>query len=43
MMATIMPYKPRTSAKMRIRISATKIYSFMAKHFTPCSPTIPIA
>jgi len=42
-MAIIIPYSPRASAKMRIRIIPTKICSCCALALTPASPTIPIA
>ncbi len=42
-MATIRPYRPKASAKMRIRIIPTKICSCWALALTPASPTIPIA
>lgn len=41
--ATISPYNPRTSAKMRIRIIPTKSLGCCAVPLTPASPTIPIA
>ena len=43
MIAIIIPYKPKASAKMRIRIIPTKIASCCAFALTPASPTIPIA
>ena len=43
MMATMRPYRPRASPKMRIRIMPTKIASCWALARTPASPTIPIA
>ena len=43
MIAIIIPYKPRASAKMRIKIIPTKICSYCALALTPASPTIPIA
>ena len=42
-MATMRPYRPKASAKMRIRIIPTKICSYWAFALTPASPTIPIA
>ena len=42
MMAIIKPYRPRASAKMRIRITPTKM-SFAAFALTPASPTTPMA
>lgn len=41
--AIISPYRPRASAKIRIRIIPTKIASYYALALTPASPTIPIA
>ena len=41
--ATINPYNPRASAKIKIRIIPTKILSYYALALTPASPTIPIA
>ena len=43
MSATINPYNPRASAKIRIRIIPTNIFSYWALALTPASPTIPIA
>ncbi len=37
------PYRPRASAKMRMRIMPTKSFSCCPMAFTPASPTIPIA
>lgn len=42
-MATIRPYRPNTSAKMRIKIIPTKRRGCCAVPLTPASPTIPIA
>jgi hypothetical protein len=42
-MAMIMPYNPRASAKIKIKIIPTKIASCYALALTPASPTIPIA
>lgn len=42
-MATIRPYNPIASAKIRIRIIPTKIPSVWAKALTPASPATPIA
>jgi len=42
-MATMSPYKPIASAKMRMRIIPTKIPSVWAKALTPASPATPIA
>lgn len=42
MIATMRPYRPRASPKMRIRITPTKI-SFCAVALTPASPVTPIA
>ena len=42
-MATIKPYRPNTSAKMRIKIIPTKRRGCWAVPLTPASPTIPIA
>jgi len=41
--ATINPYNPRASAKIRISIIPTKILSCWPNALTPASPTIPIA
>lgn len=41
--ATINPYNPKASAKIKINIMPTKILSCKALHLTPQSPTIPIA
>ena len=43
MIATINPYSPRASAKMRIRIIPTNIFGSIALALTPASPTTPIA
>ena len=43
MRATISPYNPSASAKMRISIIPTKIFSCCPKALTPASPAIPIA
>lgn len=43
MRATISPYNPRASAKMRISIIPTNILSCCPSALTPASPTIPIA
>lgn len=42
-MATINPYRPSTSAKIRIKIIPTKRRGCWAVPRTPASPTIPIA
>lgn len=42
-MATIKPYKPNTSAKIKIKIIPTKSRGCWAVPRTPASPTIPIA
>jgi len=42
-MATMRPYKPIASAKMRMRIIPTKIPSVCAYALTPASPATPIA
>lgn len=42
-MATINPYRPNTSAKIRIRIIPTNNLGCWAVPLTPASPTIPIA
>lgn len=42
-MATIRPYRPKTSAKMRIRIIPTNSLGCWAVPRTPASPTIPMA
>ena len=42
-MATMRPYRPRTSAKMRIRIMPTKSLGCWAVPRTPASPTMPMA
>ena len=42
-MATMSPYRPNTSAKMRIRIIPTNRRGCWAVPRTPASPTIPIA
>ena len=39
----IRPYRPRASAKMRIKIIPTNIFGSTAFALTPESPTIPIA
>lgn len=41
--ATMSPYRPRTSAKMRMRIIPTNSRGCWAVPRTPASPTIPIA
>ena len=41
--ATISPYRPNTSAKIRIKIMPTKSLGCWAVPRTPASPTIPIA
>jgi len=41
--ATISPYKPSTSAKIRIRIMPTNSRGCWAVPLTPASPTTPIA
>ncbi len=41
--ATMSPYNPRASAKIKIKIIPTNILSSYALHLTPASPTIPIA
>ena len=41
--ATINPYRPKTSAKMRINIMPTKSLGCWAVPRTPASPTMPIA
>lgn len=41
--ATIKPYRPKASAKIKIKIIPTKIFSYYAFALTPASPTIPIA
>ncbi len=41
--ATIRPYRPNTSAKIRMRIIPTKRRGCCAVPRTPASPTIPIA
>lgn len=43
MRATINPYNPNTSAKMRMRIIPTNSLGCCAVPRTPASPTIPIA
>ena len=43
MIATIIPYKPIASAKMRIRIMPTKSLPSCAFARAPASPTMPIA
>ncbi len=43
MRATISPYNPSASAKMRISIIPTKIFSCCPSALTPASPAIPIA
>lgn len=43
MRATISPYNPRASAKIRISIIPTKILSCCPSALTPASPAIPIA
>ena len=40
---TMSPYKPKASAKIRIRINPTKTLSYYALALTPASPTIPMA
>ena len=42
-MATMRPQRPRTSAKMRMRIMPTKSRGCWAVPRTPASPTMPIA
>lgn len=42
-MATMRPYKPMASAKMRIRTIPTKIASVWAYALTAASPATPIA
>ena len=42
-MATIKPYNPNTSAKIRIRIMPTNRRGCWAVPRTPASPTIPTA
>jgi hypothetical protein len=42
-MATIKPYRPKTSAKIRIRIIPTNRRGCCAVPRTPASPTIPTA
>lgn len=39
----IIPYSPKTSAKIKIRIIPTNNLGCCAKALTPASPTIPIA
>ena len=41
--AVINPYKPSTSAKIRIKIIPTYSFGCWAVPLTPASPTIPIA
>lgn len=41
--ATIKPYNPKASAKIKIKIIPTKIPGCWELHRTPTSPTIPIA
>ena len=41
--AVINPYKPRTSAKIKIKIIPTYNFGCCAVPRTPASPTIPIA
>jgi hypothetical protein len=41
--ATINPYRPKTSAKIRMRIIPTNSLGCCAVPRTPASPTIPIA
>ncbi len=41
--AMISPYRPRASAKMRMRIIPTNILGSTAFALTPASPTTPIA
>jgi len=41
--ATIKPYNPKTSAKIRIKIIPTKSLGCWAVPRTPASPTIPMA
>ena len=41
--ATISPYRPKTSAKIRMRIMPTKSRGCCAVPRTPASPTMPIA
>ena len=43
MRATIRPYRPSASAKIKIKIIPTKILSCCAFALTPASPTIPMA
>lgn len=43
MIATIKPYSPNASAKMRIKIIPTNTSCCCAFALTPASPTIPIA
>ncbi len=43
MIATMSPYSPRASAKIRIRIIPTNIFPSTALALTPQSPTTPIA
>ena len=43
MRATMRPYRPRTSAKIRIRIMPTKSRGCWAVPRTPASPTMPMA
>ncbi len=42
-MAIIIPYSPKASAKMRIKIIPTNTASCWALALTPASPTIPMA
>jgi|EP01046_Picozoa_sp_COSAG06_P016914 hypothetical protein len=41
--ATMSPYRPRASAKMRMRIIPTKSFGCCEVQRTPASPTMPIA
>jgi hypothetical protein len=41
--AIMRPYRPKASAKIRIKIIPTKIASYCALALTPASPTTPIA
>ena len=43
MRATMSPYRPSASPKMRIRIIPTNMRSYCALALTPASPTTPIA
>lgn len=42
-MATIKPYRPKTSAKIKIKIIPTNNLGCWAVPLTPASPTIPMA